>query len=61
MCPPPPRFQKLRKKAGLTVSDVVEMYLESEGEQAAATLGRITHAHSKYLTESLGCAGWVGG
>ena len=32
------RFQKLRKKAGLVVTDTVEVYYEPAGEAAAAVL-----------------------
>jgi len=51
------RFQKLRKKIGLTVTDTVELYYEPLPGAAAADgslVGRIAASHTDYLKEALG-------
>jgi hypothetical protein len=51
------RFQKLRKKIGLTVTDTVELYYQPLPAAAAADgslVARIADGHADYLKEALG-------
>eukprot|EP01024_Parvocaulis_polyphysoides_P013665 TRINITY_DN15369_c0_g1_i3.p1 TRINITY_DN15369_c0_g1~~TRINITY_DN15369_c0_g1_i3.p1 ORF type:complete len:396 (+),score=64.95 TRINITY_DN15369_c0_g1_i3:88-1188(+) len=48
------RFQKLRKKAGLTVSDVVEFYYETSDDDSLSLLKKVLNSQGQYLQQTLG-------
>eukprot|EP01025_Chloroclados_australasicus_P032407 TRINITY_DN32893_c0_g2_i4.p1 TRINITY_DN32893_c0_g2~~TRINITY_DN32893_c0_g2_i4.p1 ORF type:complete len:1193 (+),score=122.61 TRINITY_DN32893_c0_g2_i4:332-3580(+) len=48
------RFQKLRKKCGLAVSDIVEFYYEALDGESEVLLSKVINAQNAYLTSVLG-------